>query len=206
MPARSIVCASLVALFALPVACSTDVSVTKDPDAISAQARLRLSNEDVARILAFLNDCATTLSRLDDDVALDRDAAENLVSHRDGEDHACGTDDDDPYGTLDEVDAVTQVGDQTILQILQWLDDGTVDPGGTWEGVAFTEEEVAVVLDIANEATFDQLDVDVGLAADAARNIVDARPIANMDALAAVPEVGPSTLQKLKDYVPSWGG
>lgn len=190
----------------LLAACGTDVSVTKDPDSISAQVRLGLTDEEVARILAFLNDCGTTLSLLDDDVGLDADAAENLVSHRDGDDDTCGTGDDALYVTLDEVDAVTQVGDQTILQILQWLQDGEIDPGGTWEGVDFTEEQIAVVLEIANEATFDQLDVDVALDADAARNIVDARPIADMDALAAVPEVGASSLQKLKDYVPSWDG
>lgn len=190
----------------LLAACGNDVSIAKDPDSVSAQVRLGLTDDEVTRLLAFLNDCGTTLSLLDDDVGLDADAARNLVSHRDGEDEACGTADDARYVTLDEVDAITQVGDQTILQLLQWLADGEVDPGGTWEGVSFTEAEVAAVLEIANDATFDQLDVDARLDADAARNIVDARPIADMDALAAVPEVGASSLQKLKDYVPSWDG
>ena len=193
-------------LLALLLACTTDVSVTKDPDSISAQERLGLTDAEVAALLAFLNDCGTTFDLLDDDVALDSDAAENLVSHRDGTDGTCGTGDDAPYATLDEVDAVTQVGDQTILALLAWLTDGEVDPGGTWEGVDFTESEIAVVLDIANDATSAQLDVDVGLDADTSSNIVDHRPIADMDALAAVPEVGASALQKLKDYVPAWGG
>lgn len=193
-------------LLALLLACTTDVSVTRDPDSISAQERLGLTNAEVAQVLAFLNDCGTTFHLLDDDVALDSDAAENLVSHRDGADGACATEDDAPFVTLDDVDAVTQVGDQTILSILAWLTDGEIDPGGTWEGVDFTEAEISVVLAIANDATSTQLDVDVGLDADTSANIVDHRPVADMDALAAVPEVGASALQKLKDYVPSWGG
>lgn len=187
-------------------ACNTDVSVTKDPDAISAQERLGLTDAEVALILEFLNDCDTTEALLDDDVPLDSDAATNLVTHRDGADATCDTGDDDPYDTLDEVDAVTQVGDQTILSILEWLQDGRPVADGTWEGVTFTAEEQEVVLEIANEASDSVLDQDVGLDADTTANILDARPIADMDALSAVPDVGPSALQKLLDYVPLWGG
>lgn len=195
-------------LLALLYACTTDVSVTKDSDdtdTLSAQERLGLTDAEVSRILAFLNDCDTSYSLLDGDVGLDSDAAGALVSHRDGPDEGCGTADDAPYLTLDEVDAVPQVGDQTIRAILAWLVDGEVDPGGTWEGVEFTEDEVTVVLAISNDATQEQLDIDVGLDADTVAEVLDARPIPDMDALAAVPEVGPSALQKLKDYVPSWG-
>jgi hypothetical protein len=193
-------------LLGLLLACNTDVSVTKDTDALSAQERLGLTDAEVAEILTFLNDCTTTFPLLDGDVALDSDAADELVSHRDGADDACGTADDAPYATLDEVDAVPQVGDQTILAILAWLTDGDVDTSGTWEGVTFSDHEQTTVLEIANEASQTVLDDDVGLDADAAANIVSARPIADMDTLAAVPQVGASSLQKLKDYVPSWGG
>lgn len=200
----------MIALPLLLLACGTDVQVAPDEEAMSAQDRLQLSDEEVAEILAFLNDCATTQAQLDGDVGLDADAAEALVDHRDGGDDACGTGDDDVYDTLDEVDEVPQVGDQTIRAILAWLQGGgTPDTGGgdgVWEGVAFTDAEQAVVLEIANQATYDQLDVDVGLASDEAANIVDARPIDTMDELAAVPQVGASALKKLKDYVPSWDG
>lgn len=202
-------------LLALLLACTTDVSVTpKDgtggddtgAPTLSAQERLGLTDAEVRLILDFLNDCGTTFSLLDNDVGLDSDAAGSLISHRDGSDEACGTTDDGSYLTLDDVDAVSQVGDQTILAILAWLVDGEIDPGGTWEGVDFTEEEIAIVLEIANDATEVQLDIDAGLDADAVSEVIGARPIPDMDALAAVPEVGPSALEKLKDYVPSWGG
>lgn len=200
----------IVSLLLALIACGTDVQVAPDEESMSTQDRLQLSDAEAAAILDFLNDCDTTLAELDDDVGLDADAAEALVDHRDGGDDACGTADDAPYATLDEVDAVPQVGDQTILAILAWLQGGgTPDTGGddgVWEGVAFSDAEQAVVLEIANEATYDQLDVDVGLASDEATNIVDARPIDTMDELAAVPQVGASALQKLKDFVPSWDG
>jgi hypothetical protein len=193
-------------LLGLLLACTTDVNVAPDPDEESVQERLGLTDAEVTQILAFLNDCGTSFALLDDDVALDSDAADGLVSHRDGADGTCGTSDDVRYTTLEDVDAVPQVGDQTILAVLEWLRDGDPDPGGTWEGVAFSEHEQEVVLAIANDATQAQLDDDVGLDADTAANIVTARPIADMDTLAAVPEVGASALQKLKAYVPSWPG
>ncbi|MDP2304461.1 MAG: hypothetical protein Q8P18_00370 [Pseudomonadota bacterium] len=195
-------------LLALLMACTTDVSVSKaneDTETLSAQERLGLTDGEVARILDFLNTCLTSFALLDEDVGLDSDAAASLISHRDGPDESCSTGDDAPYLTLDEVDAVPQVGDQTILAILAWLVDGDLDPGGTWDGVYFTDEEVALVLEVANYATPEQLDIDVGLDADTVDELLDARPIPDMDALAAVPEVGPSALEKLKDYATAGG-
>ena len=62
------------------------------------------------------------------------------------------------------------------------------------------------MLEIANQASSGVLDNDVGLASDETSEIVDARPLVDMDALAAVPQVGASALRTLKDYVPRWGG
>lgn len=189
----------------LILACTTDVQVAATDEAQSAQARLGLTDAEVAEILDFLNDCEASFDVLDTSVGLDSDAAENLVEHRDGADAECGTRDDDSFDTLDEVDAVTQVGDQTILDILDYVHGGA-DGAGTWEGVSFTASEQEAVLAIANEATLAQLDEGAGLPSDTAANIVDARPIDSMDALASVPEVGESALQKLKDYIAGWPG
>lgn len=198
-------------LWVLAFACNSDVQAVLDEDGLSTQDRLGLSDDEASQILDFLNDCDTTFDLLDVDVGLDSDAARNLVDTRDGADSTCGTGDDATYGTLDAVADVSQVGDQTILAILAWLQGGS-DSGtgggddGEWEGVPFSDEEATAVLEIANDASYDVLDVDVGLAADEAANIVDARPIADMDALAAVPQVGASALQKLKDFIPQWDG
>ncbi|MCB9796030.1 MAG: hypothetical protein H6741_25315 [Alphaproteobacteria bacterium] len=163
--------------------------------------RLGLDEAQVGAILDFLNDCGTDLELLDEDVGLDSDAAEALIVHRDGPDGACGTGDDDAYEDLDEVDAVPQVGDASILSVLQWLESGdSGDGGGTWEGVDFTAAEVGATLELANTASFDTLDVDVGLDSDSAQSVVDNRPFEDMDALADAPQIGAAALQALRDY------
>lgn len=190
----------------LLVACNTtDVQLATDPDAQSTRERLGLSEADEAAIVEFLNDCDTTLDTLDHVVGLDSDAADNLIEHRDGPDGECGTRDDVPYVSLDDVAAVAQVGDRTILDLASYL-EGSADGSGTWEGVDFSAEEQDVVLEIANEASLAELDEQVGLASDAAANIVDARPIDSMGELADVPQVGEAALEALKAYVPAWGG
>lgn len=189
------------------LACNTDVQVAtqSDPALVPAQERLGLTDAEVKQILAFLNRCDTTFDLLDSVVGLDSDAAENLVNTRDGADAECGTNDDGTYLTLDDVDAVPQVGDKTILEVLAYIEEGQ-DGDGTWEGVTFSAEEQEVVLEIANDASLSVLDEDVGLASDEAGNIVDARPIASLGELADVAQIGESAMQKLKDYVPRWGG
>lgn len=59
---------------------------------------------------------------------------------------------------------------------------------------------VEAVLKVANEASFEELDLDVPLDVRAARNIVDARPIADLESLDAVPWVGPDALARLDAY------
>ncbi len=172
----------------------------------SAQERLELTDEQVTLILDFLNACSTSLALLDDDVPLDKDAAESLIDHRDGADGGCGTEDDDLFEDLDEVDATPNVGDATILAVLAYLEGGGGASDGEWEGVSFTAEEVEVVLEIANEAAYDILDVDVDLPSNAVDEIIDARPHDTMEHLSETPQVGPAALEKLRDYVPNWTG
>jgi hypothetical protein len=196
----------LVALFAL--GCGNDVQIARDPDGATAEERLGLTDEQAEALIAFLNDCDTTFTLLDTTVGLDADAADALAAHRDGPDGQCRTDDDEPYVTVDDVSGVPQVGDRTILAIVEYLErgGGSNTQEGTYDGVSFSAEEAAVVLEIANEASYDELDAGVGLDADAAGNIVDARPIPDMAALADVPQVGASSLERLKDYVTEWRG
>ncbi len=192
------------------LACGNDVSIRDDTSAMSLQQRMGLSDAQVARILAFVRACTTTESLLDEDVGLDSDAASAIVEVRDGADGDCGTTDDAPFEELEDLDDVPQVGEQTIRALQAYLEGdssgGGSGGGGTWEGVTFTAAEATAVLEIANQASSGVLDNDVGLASDETSEIVAARPIPDMDALADVPQVGASALRKLKDYVPRWGG
>ncbi|MEN9785272.1 MAG: hypothetical protein RLZZ299_536 [Pseudomonadota bacterium] len=191
----------------LTLACTTDVSVRRDTSADTLQERMGLTDAEVAAILDFLQDCDTTESVLDGQVGLDSDAAGEIVDVRDGPDGQCGTSDDVRFETLDDLDDIPQVGEQTIRAVHAHL-SGDDEPTTTtaWEGVTFSPDQQVVALEIANEATKAVLDDTVGLASDEAQNIVNARPIRTMDALAAVPQVGTSALQKIKDHIPRWGG
>jgi DNA uptake protein ComE-like DNA-binding protein len=86
-----------------------------------------------------------------------------------------------------------------------FFDDGKADGfSGTFEGVTFTNQEAVAVLDFANRAPRDVIDEQAGLGSRAAQSIVDARPIGTMARLAAVANVGPAALSKLKAYAPRW--
>lgn len=76
--------------------------------------------------------------------------------------------------------------------------------GGVWEGHTFTGGEVALTLDLVNNATFEQLDVDAGMNKRAVDNIFAARPIESMDALADVSYVGSAAMEDIKLYLPTW--
>ncbi|NMC71793.1 MAG: hypothetical protein GYA57_17240 [Myxococcales bacterium] len=177
--------------------------------AASVDSALSLAAPEVRGVLRLANDCALDAVRFDDEVGLRVDAARNIAAHRDGRDARCGTADDDPFDTLAELDAVPQVGDVALQRLLDFaVAHGYLDapdaPAGTWEGVDFTFHEVTVVLEIANVAAVEYLDATVGLDARAARNIVAARPIAHMPALADVAYVGASALRLLKAHVAVW--
>ncbi len=84
---------------------------------------------------------------------------------------------------------------------------GDVTPVTTLvEGVSFTAAEATAVLALVNRASVTELDVDAGLDARAAEHIVAARPIASLEALAAIPYVGAAALEKLRLYVAVTGG
>lgn len=177
--------------------------------AAAVDSALSLGAPEVRGVLRLVNDCALDAVRFDDEVGLRVEAARNVAAHRDGRDGRCGTADDDPFDTLAELDAVPQVGDVTLQRLLDFaVAHGYLDapdaPAGTWEGVDFTFHEVTVVLEIANVADVAYLDGTVGLDARAARNIVAARPIAHMPALADVAYVGASALRLLQAHVAVW--
>lgn len=81
---------------------------------------------------------------------------------------------------------------------------GVTYQGGAWDGVAFTADEVATVLEIVNYATLEQLDIQAAMNRRAVDNILAARTITSMDQLAAVSYVGTAAMQALKDYIPVW--
>src|SRR5438477_450757 len=71
-------------------------------------------------------------------------------------------------------------------------------------GARTNDAQVAIALDLVNSADEATLDGDAALDSRAAQNIVAARPILSMDALAQVSWVGPATLRRIRSFLPTW--
>ncbi len=160
---------------------------------------------DAIGVLALLNDAGTTVTVLDVDARLDARAARNLIAHRDGKDRRPGTADDDEFDTVAEVDAVSYVGDAAIGLLVDYARAHGWVPAdesfyGVVEGVELTTDEAAAALRVANGATLEVLDLDVGLDVRAATGIVDARPFGMLEDVAVVPYVGKTAIEDLVAY------
>ncbi len=131
-----------------------------------------------------------TFDELDDDVALDRRATENIVAAR-------------PIASLLELDNISYVGISALKKIFAYAGeqghlsachlpiDGSCEAGG--------------MLKLVNTASFEELDDDVALDKRAAENIVAARPIATLTDLDNIAYVGESALKKIFDYASEHG-
>jgi len=183
---------------------SLEVS-TSDSEALSTSPHDDVDSADAdddfdkidAMLLAFVNAPDTTMPVLDLDVGLDVRAAERIVRHRDGRDGEWGTSDDNPIDSIGELLSIDFVGDSTLERLEDWIDYLGQD-GERVEGVAFTDDEATLAVSLANTADAEWLDVDLDLDVRAVDHIIDARPIANLQALSQVPYVGPATLERLR--------
>jgi len=156
-------------------------------------------------MLDFLNDPSTTFELLDDQLGLDRRAAESLIAHRNGPDGTLGYEHDDLFDSVGEVDDCYYVGQVALDRIQSWARDhdwiaqSPDDLLGTWDGVEFTVAEADATVELANTAGRTYLDDDLGLDVRAVTSIIDARPIATVDQLAGLYYVGTSALTTLRD-------
>ena len=181
------------------VACRGSSAPEQTQDLVAA-----LTPAETDAVLDLVNEASLTL--LDDDVRLDKRAAENIVVHRNGADAILGTADDDPFESIEELDMVSYVGPSALEKLVSYVHaQGLVDvPSGS---------DDALILAVANGASFDVLDDDAGLDKRAAENIVahrdgadailgtaDDDPFDTIEELDAVPYVGPAALEALLDY------
>lgn len=155
-------------------------------------------------LLDFLNDPGTDFLVLDVDAALDKRAAGNLISHRNGGDDIFGTSDDDLFSSVREVDAVRWVGPRSIERMVEYAEGlGFVPTGtdylGTWDGVDFTVNEAESTLVFVNTVSEEELDVDLGLNSRAVTSIIEAGVLDSVSELAELYYVGKSALTVLKE-------
>jgi len=154
-------------------------------------------------LIDFLNDASTDFEVLDLDVGLDRRAAGNLISHRNGGDDVYGTSDDDLFSSVREVDAVRWVGPRSIERMVDFAGAlGFVPTGtdylGTWDRVDFTVNEADATIDLVNDASERFLDEDLGLNSRAVNSIIEAGVLESVQELAELYYVGESALKILK--------
>ena len=163
-----------------------------------------IATEDSA-LLHFVNAPDTSFAVLDEDVGLDPRAAERIVRHRDGADLEAGTEDDLLFASLDDLLEVPYVGSSVLEAIDDYLVELAED-GAQVEGVAFTDEEAALALALANTASFEELDEELELDRRAAQGIVEQRPFSTLADVAEVAYVGPASLERLRAATAEMGG
>lgn len=190
---------SSVIVFAALIACDTaEVRPGLHDDGTASARAIPDEGSDEATIALYL---ANTLDEetLDIDVTLDSRAAANIVDYRAGDDGVEGTDDDQQFETVAELDAISYVGSSAFTDLVDygWAIGLT---GEAVHGVLVGSAEEEAVLYLANMLGEDALDVDVALDSRAAANIVDAGTLSTLDELDAVSYVGVSAMTKLVDY------
>ncbi len=142
-------------------------------------------------VLDFVN--LASGAQLDDDIGLNSRAASSIMASR-------------PIESIEDLAAVRYVGATALGQLRDGVtaQDGGERPAAEIEGVVLTGAELHGILDLVNRATLEQLDDEAGLDGRAASNIVRSRPLASVEALAAVSYVGASAIEKLRDYAAIW--
>lgn len=167
------------------IACapSTQGPQLQDEDAVEARISIELTDAETLAVLDLAN--TASFEELDQDVSLDRRAAEGIVELR-------------PFATLDELDAVPYVGDVALEKLRAYLalppvDAVPVQVHGVEEGTTLAQ----MVLSIANEESEVFLDDTLGLDRRAAAGIVELRPFASLTELDSVAYVGAAAFARL---------
>ena len=182
--------------------------LNQDESAVSERSALVEGTPEAYGVIDLLNDPATTFALLDDDVRLDRRAAENIIAHRDGADGIVSTGDDDLFDDIAEVDAIPYVGPVALDRLLAYAQaQGYVASGddvlGVYDDVGLTVDEAEATLQLVNSAPYAQLDDDVGLDSRAVDSIVAARTIDSVLELSSLYYVGHSAMLKLNSRTSS---
>jgi phosphatidylserine/phosphatidylglycerophosphate/cardiolipin synthase-like enzyme len=76
--------------------------------------------ERARTILAVVNDIHVSFTTLDDTAALDRRAARNIISYRDGADAVAGTNDDIFFVDIPQLDGISYVGKKALSKIFDY--------------------------------------------------------------------------------------
>ena len=193
---------SLVALaIAAPLAgCAASTDESAD-DAASATTST-ISASDAQKILDFVNYPTTTEAVLDGNVRLDVRAAKAIIAKRNGVDGTYPSNDDVPFATLAQLDAISYVGDSAFTKLDAYARMNPAPARESVEGVSFSGwQSVAVVYGV-NHATAAELDA--FLDARAAKALVAGAPYKSVAQMGPIAYVGSAALAALKTRAQAW--
>lgn len=202
--------ALLALVSALAVGCADETKApasddaSNSDDATSAAGLLKDGTAQTVGVLALVNAKTTTEALLDTTVGLDKRAAATIAAKRAGADGKLGTKDDVTFKLASDVTSVSYLGASGVNKLVAYATaNGFVPTGsqtlGTYDGVAFSVDDAAATLNVANAAAINVLKA-AGVTTQAANSILAARPIATVLDLSKVANVGQATLQHLKAY------
>lgn len=124
-PMRRVLPASVLALLMI-VGCSVE-----GDDAATDDADFTEGSGEAKAVMALLNDPAVTAEELVSGAKMTTPVGRDLVAHRNGPDGRAGTQDDDPFDSLREVDEIPGVGPATIKKLFEYAKQkGYYSPGG----------------------------------------------------------------------------
>jgi DNA uptake protein ComE-like DNA-binding protein/subtilisin-like proprotein convertase family protein len=188
-------------LFALPIAallgCLGDGALDRHGDT------LEMSSAEVALVLDLVNYPGTSFEVLDKDARLDRRAAQNIVTYRNGPDGVTPTKDDLLFHTIEQLDRIPYVGPSALGKLLDFAAANPPPAAELVDGVFFRGWEVEAVVLGVNQATVEELR-GLGLTTRAAENLVEAAPVASVSEIGDVPYVGPASLGRLRTNAGAW--
>ncbi len=128
-----------------------------------ADGAIEEGSPEARAVLALVNDRTVDFGELDDDAALNKRAARNIIDHRDGADEEPATDDDNPFETLDELDKVPYVGVKALGSLLDYAREKGLLGGGVAAIMSPQPEDTshnARIVDLINAA---EVSIDVAI-------------------------------------------
>ena len=186
--------------------CVMDGPMTHPPDRLEVfiDGGLDVEHNVGEGILRLVNLEEVDSEYLEIEGELEPSLSTSIVDHRTGLDGIDGTSDDDPFDDLFELTELPEVETEVLLQLgaLAW--DLDLVPVVALEGVPFSDLELSETLLLVNFGSFDDLDRGASLDVRAAEALVLGRPYDSVPHIADRPFVGPTTLERLRDFAPLW--
>jgi len=189
---------SRLALLLAMTACAT----SGDPFADDSEFAQSLTQSEITRVLDLANYPGVDRAALDEAAGLDTRAAKAIDEHRAGADGRFPSIDDDDFQSIEELDAVPYIGDAAFRRLATYAQAHPAPSGERHENIVFKGWQAEIVLWGANTVPIGVLN---GLLDNrAASNVIAARPIANLKALADVALIGSNALGAMRGQATTW--